>query len=391
MTGDEFSRTTLNLWNKYLTQIDVADTAGQIDSAGGSLLYPTVLLYTEAPNHLIAELVGAHAGFTGLNVKLQHSVSAERYFNQFTVDALKPVLQMDTGETRFVNLTLSQNVAIRDVSSRFPFVRLYPAVISGKGGNGASIAFGSTFESAMIDNCVIINRYESIFRVKHVLNAIIVRRRISVRQYSLWLWQVFCDLRVYGVHTCETGEHADHAKAGQLANLYLMREARETTLGEFLRDHPDILTRALGALRFEYEPYLKWVAPGEAQPAINPDLLIQRADGSWDVYDLKTAALDSRNITKGRRRRRRFVDYVHEGVAQLAHYRDYFTYIENQRYVLEKYGIWIESPNLVLVVGNLDNASSTEVAEASRMLNGITLIDYDTLMQMFLSTAAVNT
>ena len=212
---------------------------------------------------------------------------------------------------------------------------------------------------------------------------------MPARRYSEWLQQVFSELMVYGVHTCESGEHVDQVKAGQLANLYLMREARETTLGEFLRDHPDVLTRALGALRFEYEPYLKWVAPGETQRAINPDLLIQRPDGGWDVYDLKTAALDSRNITKGKEQRRRFIDNVYEGLAQLAHYHDYFTHAENQRYVFEKYGMQVERPNLVLVVGTLDNASPREVVEASRMLNGIALIDYDTLMQMFLSSTVV--
>jgi hypothetical protein len=390
MKGKEFSKTTSSLWNEYLARAAAANSAGQIESDGGTLLYPTLLLCTETPKHFISELVGAHTGFAGLSVKRQLSASAERYFNQFSVGKSKPVIVMNSWGWRFINLTVSQNTALSDVNSRFPFVHLYHhAVISGKDGYGAPIAFASTFESAMLDNCMIINSHESIFRVKHILNATVVKKAMSARRYAEWLQYVFSDLRVYGVHTCGSDEHADQVKAGQLANLYLMREARETTLGEFLRDHPDVLTRALGALRFEYEPYLKWVAPGDAQQAINPDLLIQRADGNWDVYDLKTAALDSRNITKGKRQRRRFIDYVHEGVAQLAHYRDYFAHAENQRYVFEKYGIWVESPNPVLVVGTLDNASPKEVAEASRMLNGIALIDYDTLMQMFLSSAVV--
>ena len=119
----------------------------------------------------------------------------------------------------------------------------------------------------------------------------------------------------------------------------------------------------------------------DEEKAINPDLLIRRQDGFYDIYDLKTAVLDRTRITKGAKRRRRFIDYVEEGIAQLAHYRSYFTSERNAAHAFAKYGVRVSKPNLILVVGNYDNAKPRELEEASRKLGGISIIDYDSLLQ----------
>jgi hypothetical protein len=119
--------------------------------------------------------------------------------------------------------------------------------------------------------------------------------------------------------------------------------------------------------------------------AINPDLLIEREDGYFDIYDLKTAALDKTSITKGNRARRRFIDYVNEGIAQLANYEEYFTFPKNQELAWQKYQVKVRNPQLVLVVGNFENVNKEEIEEASRAIRNITIIDYDTLMQLFLN------
>jgi hypothetical protein len=112
--------------------------------------------------------------------------------------------------------------------------------------------------------------------------------------------------------------------------------------------------------------------------------MIERNDGFYDIYDLKTALLNKTSITKGERSRRRFIDYVEEGVAQLANYSEYFDYSKNCQFASEKYGIKVKNPNLVLVVGNFENANKTEIQEASRRLKNLTIIDYDSFLQLFL-------
>jgi hypothetical protein len=111
--------------------------------------------------------------------------------------------------------------------------------------------------------------------------------------------------------------------------------------------------------------------------------MVQRDDGFFDIYDLKTAAPNRKSITKGKRNRRRFIDYVEEGIAQLAHYEEYFRYDENCKFAFENYGIKVSNPNLYLVAGNLENANEQQLDEACRKLKNIKVIDYDTLSGMF--------
>ncbi len=112
--------------------------------------------------------------------------------------------------------------------------------------------------------------------------------------------------------------------------------------------------------------------------------MVELSDGSFDIYDLKTAAIDKQSITKGGHRRRRFIDYVQEGIAQLVNYKEYFKFEKNQQLAQQKYKIKVSEPTLILVVGNYDNAEKEEIREASRTLpEKCYIIDYDTLNAMF--------
>ena len=95
---------------------------------------------------------------------------------------------------------------------------------------------------------------------------------------------------------------------------------------------------------------------------------------------MKRALLHRKSVTRGELRRRRFVDAVGEGIAQLAHYRDYFRYPDNTAYAEAAFGVKVDRPRLVLVAGSLENVVPTEVAEAKRGVDAdFELIDYDTL------------
>jgi hypothetical protein len=133
------------------------------------------------------------------------------------------------------------------------------------------------------------------------------------------------------------GSEEELLVAGQMQSMYLFPGLHETTIGEFMNQHPEVIKRVFNAMNFEYEPYLEWKEhDGTVQDAaINPDLMIQKKDGYYDIYDLKTALLQKKKLTKGERRRRRFIDYVEEGVSQLANYREYFCYEQNASHAKE--------------------------------------------------------
>jgi hypothetical protein len=177
--------------------------------------------------------------------------------------------------------------------------------------------------------------------------------------------------------------------AASLQNLYLSVGMGETTIGYILWDHAEILRGALKSNHIEFAPYLRWIEHDGTveEEAIIPDFMAQREDGFFDIYDLKTAALDRRRITKGQRRRRRFIDYVEEGMAQLANYREYFSYAANAQFAADRYGIQVKSPKLTLIAGSMDNTDAGEVVEACRRYRDIALIDYDTLVQLFIGGA----
>ena len=80
-----------------------------------------------------------------------------------------------------------------------------------------------------------------------------------------------------------------------------MRPRLETT-----STNPEIIKRVFNTDYFLYEPYLPWLEHDGfvEDTAINPDLLIRRPDGYFDIYDLKTAALQKLSLTKGQRKRR---------------------------------------------------------------------------------------
>ncbi len=179
--------------------------------------------------------------------------------------------------------------------------------------------------------------------------------------------------------------------SGQFANMFLIPKVRETTIGEFLKANSQIINKAFDCQRFVYEPDLEWIEGNEKYPdekTINPDLMIEREDGFFDIVDLKTIKDESKRITTGQHKRRRFIDYVSEGIAQLSNYKEYFTYEKNRSHAFAKYGIKVDNPKLILVVGSYDNVNAEEVREACRAYKeDLEIRDYDTLNTSYLQNS----
>jgi hypothetical protein len=395
---DTFAQISHSFWEQYLQKVGMLDHGGGISQIDQGfvrpntlvLLYPTILICTQTDEYFIAELVGSRRNFDQLKLKKQHAASINEYFYQFDVDAADPALIIDNKQ--FVNLNgfhLSHMVDSEELHQRFPFLAATdaPRIIVGKG-TGAVIAIRNRSNFISLQDCVLVNRHSSAIRIKHIHQAVVIHRTTNVREYTGYLNGFRKGNHIYGIQHIKAQDEEAHRVAGQFANLYLFRGLRETTIGEFFRSHPEFIRTALCTSRFEYEPYLEW-QEGSSDPhehAINPDLLIQRLDGHFDIYDLKTSLLDRTSLTKGRISRRRFVDYVAEGAAQLAHYASYFTFPKNREYAHAKYHVSVAEPRLVLVVGNRENINRAHVDQACRMLKNFEIIDYDTLLHLYLNS-----
>ncbi|WP_367103716.1 Shedu anti-phage system protein SduA domain-containing protein [uncultured Psychrobacter sp.] len=395
MLFEEYVYNIKRIFESYFKYIFEMEKEGNLDLWGNTLLYPNILLITNCSGFYVAELIGAVRKYDGLKVKIHKEKSIYRYLSQF--DDSEPVsndskldscVYLDSDRTYIKGLGLARNADFKVVKERFPSIELYNSILNwtGEKGKGSVISFGPNFESCLIENCVLVNRLDNLYRCKNILAAYIFKSSSPKQKLIDFFSQVLSGKEVKGIHTIQWQLEEQLVIAGQLQNIYLFPSLHETTIGEFLKLHPETIKKAFKTEHFEYEPYLKWLEhDGTCEDtAINPDLLIKRSDGYYDIYDLKTAALAKENITKGGRKRRRFIDYVEEGVAQLVNYEEYFTYLKNAVHAKEKYGIEIKNPKLVLVVGSWENSSPEEVVQARRRYTGVEIIDYDTFCHLFI-------
>ena len=358
-------------------------------------LYPQSLLLTETPDHYIAELIGVQTKFKTLRHKAHKSASTDLYFNQFhfpddTPSAVVYDSVTDSGmsggllvpadteaevEARYPGLSAARRGA------RFNFTHGSPDL--------AIFSFNADSNRIFLEDVTAINRLGNAVRARHIHLALVISRDERIPEYVRYLRETFAvrdGERIHGLLAVNAEHEASLVTAGQLSNLFLMDRLHETNLTDFLEDHREIVLHALGARDLRFQPQLHWRAgnPDPADHFVQPDLLVQRTSGQWDICDAKLALLPRMKLTKGERRRRQLIDVVATGVAQLAHYRDYFNYAANRAEAVAKYQVTVTEPGGVLIVGNYENVDKHEVAEALRAFTDVEIIDWDSLLQLYL-------
>lgn len=391
-----FIKINLKEWNKYLKKLYTNISQGKIQLGTGILLYLNIAKFTETEDHYILELLGATRYFDELIVKRHKESSTLKYLYQFNTDQEEPTFNFPGRNCGIKHLLISRDADYEILKKRFNFSEIWLTKMNIKGGSGAVLSFKNDFRSCYINRCLLVNKCDEIYRVKYILHMEIISKTHSRRKYLEDLfsrfnlpWYSTDDL--YGVHYIPSENLEGYMLSGQFTNIFLLPGLRETTIGKFLEKHPDFIRRAFSCKGFLYEHEFEWIE-GNSDPAekcIKPDLMLERYDGFFDICDLKTAALDKIRITKGKRRRRQFINYVDNGIAQLAHYDDYFKYGKNKEHAQSKYNVKVENPTLYLLVGSYENASKKEIEEASRKLKPqYKIIDYDTLNSLFLNSYA---
>jgi hypothetical protein len=394
----EFVDSTLYSWNEYLSTLYSCISKGKLKLGTGGLLYPTLAVFTETKDHFVFELLGANENFAGLKHFTHNYPSTVEYLCQFEGQQEVPIFSLGGRSSGISTLMLSNEVDLEAVRKRFGFVAdQWKTHLVRKGENGALFSFLENFKSFYINNCLLINRLSEIYRVKYILYAEIVSKNFPEEEYAGDLSKrlskpAYTTSELYAVHYIVDSSYKDYALSGQFANVFLLPELRETRIGEFLRKHPSFICRALECKGYFYNKEFEWIEgnPNPEEKYIQPDLLLKREDGNYDICDLKTAITCKKRITKGQHRRRRFIDYVEEGIAQLANYEEYFSFKKNADWAWSKYKVRVDNPRLILVVGNYENAPRAEIEEAIRKLKpNYQIIDYDTLNALFLGKGRV--
>lgn len=399
MNFGKFVKLNLKIWNQYFRKISSLINQRKMALKEGTLFFPNMALFTETDKHYILELLGATKDFCGLEVKTHKESSTLKYLYQFETKQTGPSFALGARDTGFSYLFLSRQADLDALRKRFAFSEKWLSRLNSTSGSGPVFSFKESFKSCFIDNCLLVNRSREIYRAKYVLHLRIVSKTHDKKEYlndlSKALYKPFLHQRTVhtqelrGIHFVRNVIDESYVLSGQFTNLFLFPGLAETTIGKFLEKHPIFINRAFSCKRFLYEKEFEWIEgnPDPKEKSIKPDLMLERTDGFFDICDLKTAALDKQSITKDEHRRRRFIDDVHEGTAQLANYEDYFNYEKNRLNAESKYGVKTKNPKLILIVGNYENSRRDEIAEASRALKpNYFIIDYDTVNALFLQS-----
>lgn len=391
MDFTDFERVTLKFWRDYMSGISDAKKAGKLCSGEGGILFPNILMVTNCEGYYVAELLGAGFEYVGLSLKKSRTQSISKYFNQFDDSAETPLFVLDGSDIRLEWLCLSHAGDFEEVKKRFPaFGNISTRLIrtSEAETSGSVVAFSDAFRSASFHNCLIVNQRGSAYRCKSILALMVVSSSVKAGELKEFYSRQQKGDEVSAVHTVSAGGESVVA-AGQFQNLYLSQGVHETTLGEFLRLHPDFLKKSFSCDEFLYEKSFQWKESKffRDEQSINPDLLIKRLDGFYDICDLKTAAFKYKSLTNSKTSRKKFNDYIYDGIAQLNTYREYFTYEENARHAFEVHGVKVSNPKLILIVGSWENACLVDIEQACLNHPEITIIDYDTFCHLYIAAA----
>lgn len=201
------------------------------------------------------------------------------------------------------------------------------------------------------DNCnsfsfqdtIFVNKQETCIRTRFFLNMLVVRRTINrnelegIFEYHTQPGPLFNYLR--GA-LARKHQSLDSVALTQFQSIYLIPGVHETSIGKFLDLHPTLIYKGFETDNYHYEPTFKWLSHSPTpRKDINPDLMIQRTDGYYDIVDLKTGELFLKSLTVGKKERKHLHSKAINGISQLANYREYFQYSENAEFAKSQYNI----------------------------------------------------
>lgn len=389
----EFEEITAKFWRDYLSHVASEQRAGRlrVSEYGSTLSYPHMLLLTETTDFFLAELIGAKSRFGGLTVKKHKIPSIDSYLGQPSEG--RAMVEVEVYGVSLVNLYFASTTSRTALTDRFPRLgELWETGLAypiDKFSRSLNVDPRKAKQLA-ISNCLLVNDSDGVVRTHSIVDLQITSKLETGQAHREFIAQRFPHPRLGGVTLSDQADGPALRTASSFSSMYQMQGLRETTIGEYLRDSEDILRTALGARAIQYEVQLPWI-DGDAgdATAIRPDLFIERLDGYFDICDLKLPLLKKPRLTRGNRNRRRFVDSVEEGISQLAHYEEYFSTPKNAAYAFDHCGIKVSNPKKLLIVGNWENFDARKVAEASRKLRPVEVLNYDAISSLYLAGKGV--
>jgi hypothetical protein len=389
MNIEQFISVNLLVWNNYLKRIS------KLKPQEGVLLFPNIILFTECQDFYIIELLGCNEKYEGLTTKRNKIENLDSYLYQFNHQNRPKRTNVDDSKIipfSISNISFGSTIDEKILQERFFFQnrwssKLYSSELS----TVDMFKIPETINYFEFNNSCVVNKLEEIYRLKSIIHLQAISKKFTKPLYKKHLIQML-NGKIESTENLKGVLYSHNANVtvdllySQFLNIYSFQKLRETTIGEFLNQNKVILEKAFSSNEILYEPSFDWIEgnPEDDEKSINPDFMVKREDGYYDICDLKLPYWENKKLTKGKRKRRSFRQIVDDGISQLANYEDYFNFKKNAAFAEAKYNVKIKDPKLIIVIGNFYNYDEKEIEEASRKLKiNYSIIDYDTLNLKF--------
>jgi len=365
MKPTEFVKVNSQFWNDHLRSVSEHLPTSHRNELAGPLLFPRLMVLTETPDWNILELVGVSREYRSLEVRRQKVGSVEEYFG---IGAGSAVVKL-SGENLFKDATVATEAGRRELDGRFPTAaKMLGQEFVAAGDQLLAFAPGnySTF-----DRTLLVHTAGDSLRLHWTFFAIAIHRSEPADKYLDFL-RNYNGARPHldPIGTLSAPVDAD-LKGDAFASTYLAHGLQDATVDQFLDANETILLSAFDATRLIRQPDLE---------GLQPDFILERADGSHIVGQLGLPVADT---TNGKKRRRAFRSTVAEGAAQLAKDAAYFENRDQRAAARTKYDVDVSDPRKLLIIPSQETVAAGEFAEA-----GVEVVDYDTILRLHLAAQA---
>ena len=371
------------------------------DGEEEDLRWPKHLVIYELPDHFGAELLGSQPKSGDLHVIRKRLPSVQSFLGQFDQPGHRFMFRLDEygdddgpspGRADGPGFSTLKIVAARDkdlIAERYPEADAFEnsesrLIFAGDLEDDQAFSALSgvpTNCSVWLTNVLTVSSWASIVRARYFQAAWLVPKSVSSSAYRLEFDNRFPSTGDLILLPPTGYSRVELLAAMNFASLASMDKIGEVTLTTFLEQNEAILLGALRAKSLVAQPLLPWIEgnPDDEEEAIQPDFLFEDEQGRTHICEVKLPLLDRKNLTTGGHKRRRVIQPVMDGLAQLANYQDYFSREPHRQLVRERYSMEIDSPTSVLIVGSSENYDADQVREALRMHTPVKILDFDSL------------
>lgn len=390
MDSLSFAKTVAEFFEKWIVQATKFILNREFDIKGG-YSYPAILRVGESPHHHVAELVGVKLINRLEDYKIEiNSIekvkNTSSFFNPWfdIKNEQETTLLMDKQRNTLSNICLCTKYD-KDVFNKKIDFPISKVVIQNTKSEVPLIILPSS-DYLLFHNVDLIrsDSFRILFRT--ISTAFVVKKTTIEVDLVKWLEKnkviskqlISGRVDILGFNLyCAPSE----SFARNLSSL-TSQQVNEPIIDKFIQTNKTYFKDALGYKDVLSKPRLEIInKEGWDKDYLEPDYLMQKEDGNYDILDLKKGLLKSKSITLGGKSRCRFNSYVTELIAQLKGYERYFADRQNENWALQNKGIKINNPRLIGVVGDHNNFDSHEVETAlEQYKDNIVIISYADLV-----------